>query len=173
MPTNHPAEKPLAIASVKKPPTPQPSDEQIAPDRPIKTTRADINDLVMRAFDLINVGYRYGGKDPQSGFDCSGFIHFLFKEQLAVDLPRSTKEIRWEGQAIDPSLLRVGDLVFFNTLGRAFSHVGIYIGENRFIHAPSQGKKVRIDDMKSAYWVRRFNGARRVVDVFNPKVSPQ
>lgn len=144
---------------------------QASPASAMKTSRpalkplnGDVNDLVLRAFALVNSGYRYGGNSPEEGFDCSGFIQFLYQEQLGVDLPRSTREIRYEGEEIDRKELQAGDLVFFNTMRRPFSHVGVYIGEGRFIHAPRSGAKVRIEDMKTSYWHKRFNGGRRVVE---------
>ena len=120
--------------------------------------------LTVAAMDLIGVRYRRGGTSAETGFDCSGFTRHVFEMSLGLVLPRRVDE-----QATAPGLvavrredLRPGDLVFFNTLKRTFSHVGIYIGANRFIHSPRPGKSVRTDDMSFAYWARRFTGARRV-----------
>ena len=119
--------------------------------------------MVIGAMNFIGVRYQHGGASAETGFDCSGFTRHVFEMSLGLVLPRRVDE-----QAVAPGLLvveradlRPGDLVFFNTLKRTFSHVGIYIGENRFIHAPSSGKSVRTEDMSFAYWSRRFTGARR------------
>ena len=119
--------------------------------------------MVIGAMNFIGVRYQRGGVSAETGFDCSGFTRYVFETGLGLMLPRSADE-----QAAAPGLvavkredLRPGDLVFFNTLKRTFSHVGIYIGDNRFIHAPSSGKTVRTEDMGFAYWAQRFTGARR------------
>ncbi|NJR71678.1 MAG: C40 family peptidase [Gammaproteobacteria bacterium] len=119
----------------------------------------------MTAISLIGVNYKYGGSTPESGFDCSGFVRHLFASILSIDLPRSSMAMAKtaQGVAIERGALKSGDLVFYNTRKRAYSHVGIYIGEYRFIHAPSRGKSVEIVDMNERYWVKRFNGARRIV----------
>ncbi len=121
------------------------------------------SDLTLAAMDLIGVRYRRGGTSVDTGFDCSGFTRHVFEMSLGLVLPRRADE-----QAAAPGLvavkredLRPGDLVFFNTLKRSFSHVGIYLGANRFIHSPHTGSKVRTDDMSFAYWAKRFTGARR------------
>ena len=123
------------------------------------------SDLVVTAINFLGVRYRKGGSSADTGFDCSGFTRHIFGTSLGLALPRRADE-----QAAAPGLaavrredLRPGDLVFFNTMKRTFSHVGIYIGENRFIHAPSSGKDVRTDDLGFAYWAKRFTGARRAV----------
>jgi len=120
-------------------------------------------DMVIAAMDFVGVRYRRGGTSAETGFDCSGFTRHVFEMSLGLVLPRRADE-----QAAAPGLvvvrredLKPGDLVFFNTLKRTFSHVGIYIGDNRFIHAPSQGKDVRTDNLSFAYWAKRFTGARR------------
>ncbi|MEP7303024.1 MAG: C40 family peptidase [Caldimonas sp.] len=121
------------------------------------------SDMVVSAMNFVGVRYRRGGNSAETGFDCSGFTRHVFEASLGLVLPRRADE-----QAAMPGLVKVerdelkpGDLVFFNTMRRSFSHVGIYIGENRFIHAPSHGKDVRTDDMSFAYWAKRFTGARR------------
>jgi len=121
--------------------------------------------MVVAAMNFLGVRYRKGGSTAETGFDCSGFTRHVFGTSLGLVLPRRADE-----QAAAPGLatvrredLRPGDLVFFNTMKRTFSHVGIYIGENRFIHAPSSGKDVRTDDLGFAYWAKRFTGARRAV----------
>jgi cell wall-associated NlpC family hydrolase len=120
--------------------------------------------MVVAAMDFVGVRYRRGGVSADTGFDCSGFTRHVFETSLGLMLPRRADE-----QAAAPGLVAVkrdelqpGDLVFFNTLKRTFSHVGIYIGDNRFIHSPRPGKLVRTDDISFAYWSKRFTGARRV-----------
>ncbi len=119
-------------------------------------------DVVMYALGLHGTNYQYGGNTPQSGFDCSGFVRHVYKEAAGMLLPRSSFAMSQAGNSIDSAELQPGDLVFFNTLQRAFSHVGIYVGDNRFIHSPSAGKSVQISQMGDSYWKRRFEGARRI-----------
>ncbi len=118
-------------------------------------------DLVLRALALLETPYRYGGRTP-AGFDCSGFVGFVFRESAGVELPRRSEEIGRVGERLAPRALAAGDLVFFNTLGRRFSHVGIYVGEDRFVHAPTRGGRVRVELLSDPYWAARYNGARRV-----------
>lgn len=119
--------------------------------------------VVFEALSLIGVNYKHGGKAPVTGLDCSGLVRYVFHEAQGMELPNTARELAMLGEKVKRDALQPGDLVFYNTLRRAFSHVGIYLGENRFIHAPSTGGEVRIDDMTSEYWVKRFNGARRIV----------
>ncbi|WP_422388819.1 C40 family peptidase [Keguizhuia sedimenti] len=121
------------------------------------------SDLALFALGLAGTQYKFGGNSPDAGMDCSGLVRYVFKEILDKDLPRSSEEISHVGNAIEDHELRPGDLVFFNTLKRAFSHVGIYLGENKFIHSPASGGKVRIESMSVHYWKQRFNGARRII----------
>jgi hypothetical protein len=118
-------------------------------------------DLVLRALALLETPYRYGGRTP-TGFDCSGFVGYVFSEAAGVVLPRRTEDIGRIGAKLSQGELTAGDLVFFNTLGRRFSHVGIYIGNDRFVHAPTRGGRVRVERLSDAYWTARYNGARRV-----------
>ena len=122
------------------------------------------SDMVVAAMNFVGVRYRRGGTSADTGFDCSGFTRHVFEMSVGLVLPRRADE-----QALAPGLvvvkredLKPGDLVFFNTLKRTFSHVGIYIGDNRFIHSPRTGQQVRTEDMSFAYWAKRFTGARRV-----------
>ncbi len=117
--------------------------------------------LITQAMDLLGVPYRKGGNTEASGFDCSGFVRHLYEKSVGQLLPRRAEEQARSTETIDRSELKPGDLVFFNTMKRAFSHVGIYVGDGKFIHAPRTGKTVKVDDMRSAYWQKRFNGARR------------
>lgn len=120
------------------------------------------SELTMRAVSLIGTRYRYGGDSPDRGFDCSGFVRYLFRDVLGVELPRTASEISRLGYRIDARDMQPGDLVFYNTMRRSFSHVGIYLGDNKFIHAPSSRGWVRIESMDLDYWKRRFSGARRM-----------
>jgi cell wall-associated NlpC family hydrolase len=126
------------------------------------TNRA--SDLALQAMSMIGIRYQRGGNVPESGLDCSGLVRYVFKEAWNKDLPRTSEELSKEGQQVDAKDLQPGDLVFYNTLRRSFSHVGIYLGDNKFIHAPSPGGKVRIESMDVSYWRKRFNGARRIND---------
>jgi len=118
--------------------------------------------LLTQAMGLLGVPYRRGGINEETGFDCSGFVRHLYEKSFGRLLPRRAAEQAKATETIDRSELQPGDLVFFNTMKRAFSHVGIYLGDGKFIHAPRAGQKVRIEDMRAAYWQKRFNGARRV-----------
>jgi cell wall-associated NlpC family hydrolase len=120
--------------------------------------------VVLQALTLLGVGYQYAGKIPQTGFDCSGLVRYVYHEARGVELPNTALELSRVGKKVERDALQPGDLVFYNTLRHAFSHVGIYLGENRFIHAPRLGSEVRIEDMSSQYWVARFDGARRIVN---------
>ncbi len=118
--------------------------------------------LVLHSLTLIGVRYRFGGESPETGLDCSGLVRHVFREVLDFALPRRSEEMSRAGTPVPVDRLQPGDLVFFNTLKRAFSHVGIYIGGNRFVHAPSSGGYVRVESIGTKYWKRRFNGARRL-----------
>jgi cell wall-associated NlpC family hydrolase len=119
-------------------------------------------DMLTQAMGLLGVPYRRGGTSEETGFDCSGFVRHLYEKSFGRLLPRRADEQAKATETIERSELKPGDLVFFNTMKRAFSHVGIYVGDGKFIHAPRAGKAIRVDDMRSAYWQKRFNGARRV-----------
>ena len=164
---------PLATESpaqqVPNPETEAPlADELPAQEVPSPETR-----LVALAHTLLNVRYRYGGDTPETGFDCSGFIGYVFRESLGTMLPRRIVEISRMGQAIERTALLPGDLVFFNTRGSRNSHAGIYIGNDQFIHAPSSGKRIHIVDMTEKYWKKRYNGARRLTAAAAPGVVAQ
>jgi cell wall-associated NlpC family hydrolase len=118
--------------------------------------------LVINAMGFLGVPYVRGGNSAETGFDCSGFVRAVFEESLGKVLPRRAEDQARATQEIDRSELKPGDLVFFNTLKRTFSHVGIYVGDGKFIHSPRSGAQVRVEDMRVAYWNTRFNGARRV-----------
>lgn len=139
------------------------AERGLAPSSAPTPTRDRRTDLVVAAMSFIDVPYRLGGNDAQGGFDCSGFTRHLFRLNLGLALPRrSHEQAAAAGLAEVPAAdLQPGDLVFFNTLQRAYSHVGIYIGGGRFIHSPREGAAVRLEDMQASYWARRFDGARR------------
>jgi cell wall-associated NlpC family hydrolase len=121
-------------------------------------------DLALQALAYLGVPYRYGGEDPLRGFDCSGLVRHVARSVLQVDLPRRSEAIALQGRAVHRNELQVGDLVFFNTRGRRNSHVGFYLGEGRFVHAPARNGQVRIESIEDAYWRQRYNGARRLHD---------
>jgi cell wall-associated NlpC family hydrolase len=132
----------------------------------IRQARNDVggraSELVMNAMGFLGVPYRYGGSSAETGFDCSGLVRAVFEQSVGKVLPRRADQQAEVTEKIERSELKPGDLVFFNTMKRAFSHVGIYVGEGKFIHAPRAGGAVRVEDMRMAYWQARFNGARRV-----------
>lgn len=123
----------------------------------------DAVDAVFKALSLVGTPYVYGGSTPDAGFDCSGFVTYVFNNVFGLKLPRTTADIavKGGGEKVARDNLQIGDLVLFNTMRRSFSHVGIYIGKGMFIHAPSRGGSVRMDNLNDNYWVKRFTGARR------------
>jgi cell wall-associated NlpC family hydrolase len=133
------------------------------------------SELVVTAMGFLGVPYRRGGNSVETGFDCSGFVKAMFEQTVGMMLPRRAEEQAAATQQIDRRELQPGDLVFFNTLRRTFSHVGIYIGDNKFIHSPRAGAQVRVEDMGKSYWASRFDGARRVLapPAQTPPAAPQ
>lgn len=123
---------------------------------------ASASNLVINAMGFLGVPYSYGGNSAETGVDCSGLVRTVFEKSVGKILPRRAVDQAAVTETIDRSELKPGDLVFFNTMKRAFSHVGIYVGDGKFIHAPRSGSSVRVEDMRVAYWNTRFNGARRV-----------
>ncbi len=119
-------------------------------------------ELALRAMSFIGVRYKWGGDSPDTGFDCSGLIRYVYAQITGQSLQGNAEEISRAGRSVDKPDLQPGDLVFFNTLRKPFSHVGIYMGESRFLHAPSRGGAVEIVDMTQRYWRSRYNGARRL-----------
>nr|WP_314900328.1 C40 family peptidase [uncultured Deefgea sp.] len=150
--------------------TPAPSSAKERPKKPATraaekpTDYTPAQDLLLSAMSLIGVKYTWGGNTPESGLDCSGFIRYVFQNSMNMTLPRTAVEMAQAGKTIDKTELKPGDLVFFNTLGRTFSHVGIYLGDNRFIHSPRAGRSVEVANMGQNYWTSRFTGARRIAD---------
>lgn len=126
------------------------------------TVGTSASNLVINAMAFLGVPYRYGGISAETGVDCSGLVRTVFEQSVGKILPRRAADQAAATEMIERSELKPGDLVFFNTMKRAFSHVGIYVGDGKFIHAPRSGAAVRVEDMRVAYWNTRFNGARRV-----------
>ena len=132
---------------------------------------ATAENLSIFALGMIGVNYRWGGTSPETGLDCSGLVRYVFSQVTGVTLPHSSQAISRVGSRVSVDDLQPGDLVFFNTRRFAFSHVGIYLGDNRFLHAPSAGREVEIATLDKAYWQKRFNGARRLIGVL-PTLVP-
>jgi cell wall-associated NlpC family hydrolase len=131
----------------------------------VKSSVGEKTDQMLgKAMSLLGVPYKRGGTSEETGFDCSGFVRHIYETSIGRLLPRRAEEQAAVTEKIDRNELHPGDLVFFNTMRRTFSHVGIYIGDGKFIHSPSTGKSVRVDDLREAYWTKRFTGARRVQD---------
>jgi cell wall-associated NlpC family hydrolase len=122
------------------------------------------NEIVMFAMALMDSGYQFGGSNPESGLDCSGMVSYIYQQVMGLKLPHNAAQIAQAGREINTSALTPGDLVFFNTTGKPYSHVGIYIGDGRFIHAPGQDGKIRISSLKSEYFEKRLEAARTLLD---------
>ncbi|HEX8986673.1 MAG TPA: C40 family peptidase [Rhodocyclaceae bacterium] len=125
---------------------------------------AQAQDVVLFALGLVETGYRFGGKNPDAGLDCSGMVSYVFDKAANVRLTGSAADIAKLGRPIDPASLKPGDLVFFNTRNKPYSHVGIYIGDGRFVHAPSSGGKVRTESLRSGWFAARFEEARSYIE---------
>jgi cell wall-associated NlpC family hydrolase len=128
-------------------------------------------ELSLFALSLVGIDYRYGGDTPDRGLDCSGLIRYVFQEMTGVTLPRTSRELARIGKRVPTRDLEPGDLVFFNTRHFPNSHVGLYLGGGRFIHAPSEGGEVGVATLSATYWRTRYNGARRLVGVL-PALVP-
>ncbi|MCK6391735.1 MAG: NlpC/P60 family protein [Azonexus sp.] len=120
-------------------------------------------DVILEGLRLVGVRYQLGGTS-ENGLDCSGFVQKVFQNSIGAYLPRTAREQSEVGTQVDINQLKAGDLVFFNTMRRTFSHVGIYLGDNHFLHAPRSGAEVRVESMDNSYWMSRYNGARRIID---------
>ena len=127
-----------------------------------QTVGEKTTDLLGQAMGLLGVPYRRGGTSENTGFDCSGFVRYVFQQAANLTLPHGARAISQVGTNISKNELQPGDLVFFNTLKSVYSHVGIYVGNNRFIHSPSAGGTISVTDMNDAYWAKRFTGARHI-----------
>jgi cell wall-associated NlpC family hydrolase len=144
----------------------KPAPVEQAPAKPPAANKA--SELVVAAMGSLGVPYRRGGNTFEGGFDCSGFVRAMYEQTVGLILPRVAAQQAAATQEIDRTELQPGDLVFFNTMRRAFSHVGIYVGDHKFIHSPKPGAEVRIEDLRVNYWNRRFDGARRVLAQSTP-----
>ncbi|NLC35759.1 MAG: C40 family peptidase [Alcaligenaceae bacterium] len=122
----------------------------------------EARNLASTALNYLGINYRFGGNSPAQGFDCSGLVRYAAEKSLGLKLPRRSSEMARLGESIKRNELESGDLVFFNTRGQRFSHVGIYVGDGKFVHAPRTGSKVRVESMNVGYWQKRYNGARRL-----------
>lgn len=134
---------------------------------PVETRRSvdgRAHDVVMYALGLIDTGYSFGGKNPEAGLDCSGMVSHVYDKAAGVRLKGSAADLARQGRAVGANGLRPGDLVFFNTRNRAYSHVGIYIGDDRFVHAPNSNGKVRTDSLTRGWFATRFEEARTYFD---------
>ncbi len=130
------------------------------------------SELVLNAMGFLGVPYRRGGNNAETGFDCSGFVRAIYEQTIGLALPRKAAQQAAATETIDRTELQPGDLVFFNTMRQAFSHVGIYVGDGKFIHSPRPGAEVRVEDMRISYWKRRFDGARRVSHSMSETPAP-
>jgi cell wall-associated NlpC family hydrolase len=122
------------------------------------------NEVAIYALGLVDTGYRFGGKNPEAGLDCSGMVSYIYNRAAGMKVVGSAADIARNGRPIERLSMRPGDLVFFNTRNRAYSHVGIYLGDQRFIHAPSSNGKVRIDRLNDRYYAQRYEAARTFFD---------
>ena len=141
-------------------------DENITEEKPDQEQSSDwktkTQEVIINALSLTGIKYKYGGNSPETGFDCSGFVRYVFRNAANLTLPPTARAISQIGKTVKKDELKPGDLVFFNTLKSAFSHVGIYIGDNKFVHAPRSGASVRVENMQQGYWASHFNGAQRL-----------
>jgi cell wall-associated NlpC family hydrolase len=149
-------------ATPSAPPAPPSAPAFVPAPAPTVAAPEPRDELVQQALAAVGVSYRRGGDSPETGFDCSGLVVHVYKEALGISLPHNTLAQSRLGRRIDASELRPGDLVFYNTRHRKYSHVGLYLGDGRFVHAPRPGAAVRVERMSVGYWSRRFDGARRI-----------
>lgn len=147
--------------------------EQVSSDDNPENWSEHAREVLVNALSLTGIKYAYGGKSPETGFDCSGFVSYVFKHATSLTLPHSALAISQLGKTVPKKELQPGDLVFFNTVKTAFSHVGIYVGNNRFIHSPSAGGHVRVESMKDSYWATRFSGAQRIEQQVSTTIEPK
>jgi cell wall-associated NlpC family hydrolase len=143
-------------------PTETLTDSALGEHTLIESTQERVGNAIEFALSHIGVRYKFGGNTPESGFDCSGLVRWVFNRSWGVLLPRRSMDIATLGVPVEKGNLKPGDLVFFNTMRRAFSHVGIYLGDGKFLHAPARGSEVRVENIDQIYWNKRFSGARRI-----------
>ncbi|HTQ76919.1 MAG TPA: C40 family peptidase [Burkholderiales bacterium] len=144
---------------------PAPVDEPAAaarPPAPQSALQAERAEALLQALLALGVDYQYGGASPVTGYDCSGLVAHVYREAWGLSLPHNTLALSHAGVAVSLAELQPGDLVFYDTQGHPYSHVGIYLGDGRFVHAPKTGARVRVDSLRNRYWAERFSGARRV-----------
>ena len=139
-----------------------PAPVVVSPPPPAVAPRAQRSEALLQALMALGLDYRHGGTSPVTGFDCSGLVAHVYLEAWNIRLPRNTGAQSKVGTPVSLAELQAGDLVFYDTLKRPYSHVGIYLGDGKFVHAPKTGAQVRVESIKSAYWAQRYNGARRV-----------
>lgn len=150
------------IERLERPSAPAPSPSATAPDR-IVSKQTEHSEALLMAISALDAEYRYGGASYSEGFDCSGLVAHVYRSAWGIELPHNARAQSEYGTPVDAEGIAPGDLVFYNTLNRPFSHVGIYLGEGKFIHAPKAGARVRIESLRTAYWTQRFDGARRLL----------
>ena len=152
----------LLAACGSVPPGPERRPDSASTTRPEFSEKG--NEVMLFALGLVDTGYRFGGKNPDAGLDCSGMVSYIYNKAAGVKVSGSAADIARKGRQIGRGDLRPGDLVFFNTRNAPFSHVGVYIGEQRFVHAPSSNGRVRIDQLNASYYAQRFETARAYFD---------
>ncbi|SFM98708.1 NlpC/P60 family protein [Formivibrio citricus] len=135
--------------------------------KPVSLSRIEAEgaarEVVMFALGLLDVGYQFGGSNPEAGLDCSGMVRFIYKEAAGLDLPHNAAALAQISQPVGREKLQAGDLVFFNTRGFSYSHVGIYLGDNKFVHAPSSRGKIRVESLATPYFAQRYEGGRTLL----------
>jgi cell wall-associated NlpC family hydrolase len=149
-----PQSQPPVVASI--PPPPAHTRKSLPAHTPQQT------EALLQTLMALGIDYQWGGQSPTTGFDCSGLVAHVFLKAYGMKLPRLSYGQAKAGMAVQSEELEAGDLVFFNTLNKPFSHVGIYLGDGRFVHAPKTGAQVRVEKFDNPYWNRRFDGARRI-----------
>jgi cell wall-associated NlpC family hydrolase len=153
----------LSGCSALGPTSPAPVQSPAAQSAPTATpSRPERSEALLQALLALGLDYRYGGNSPVTGFDCSGLVAHVYREAWGIRLPHNTLAQSEAGIPVSLAELQPGDLVFYDTLNRPYSHVGIYLGDGRFVHAPKSGARVRVESLQSAYWSQRFSGARRI-----------
>lgn len=150
-----------ALAGCGSLPSPPPERLEERAPTPLSSKAQDV---VLYAFSLLDTGYRFGGKNPEAGLDCSGMVSYIYGQAAGLKVSGSAADIARGGHPVPRQALKPGDLVFFNTLNRSFSHVGIYIGDQRFVHAPATNGRIRIDSLGARYYAERFEAARSYFD---------
>ncbi len=156
----------LLLAACSSPP-PRKS-AAVRPDRTIALSgiKADGagREILMYTLGMLDLNYRFGGNNPEAGLDCSGMVSYIYRNAVGISLPHNAAQIATLARPVSTSGMQVGDLVFFNTLGRSFSHMGIYIGDGKFVHAPRTNSSIRVDRLDNSYFAARFEGARTLFD---------